>query len=146
MKPADALQQARDEGLDLVEVAPGANPPVCKIIDFGKLKYQESVRAKEARKKQTSIVVKEVKFSPQIGDHDFTTKMNQITKWLGSGNKVKVTMFFRRRQIVHPELGFKVLQRLVDDLGERASVELRPKQEGRNITMVLAPGQPSKEA
>ena len=141
-----ALKMADEVGLDLVEIAPDANPPVCKIMDFGKYKYEVAQKAREARQNQTHIVVKEVRLTPKIESHDYETKRNAIVKFLKGGDKVKITMKFRGREQTRPELGFKLLQRLADDVKEVAFVEFAPKQEGRNMTMVLGPTKKKTEA
>jgi translation initiation factor IF-3 len=137
---------ADEVGLDLVEIAPEANPPVCKIMDFGKYKYEIAQKAREARQNQTHIVVKEVRMRPKIETHDYETKRNHIEKFLKGGDKVKVTMQFRGREQTRPELGYKILQRLAEDVAEIAFVEFAPKQEGRNMTMVLGPTKRKTEA
>ena len=137
---------ADEVGLDLVEIAPEANPPVCKIMDFGKYKYEIAQKAREARQNQTHIVVKEVRMRPKIETHDYETKRNHIEKFLKGGDKVKVTMQFRGREQTRPELGYKILQRLAEDVAEIAFVEFAPKQEGRNMTMVLGPTTRKTEA
>jgi len=137
---------ADEVGLDLVEIAPDANPPVCKIIDFGKYKYEIAQKAREARQNQTHIVVKEVRMRPKIENHDYETKRAHIEKFLKGGDKVKVTMQFRGREQTRPELGFKLLQRLAEDVAQVAFVEFAPKQEGRNMTMVLGPTKKKTEA
>jgi len=134
-----AMEMADDAGLDLVEVSPGADPPVCKIIDYGKLKYENQKKKAEARKKQRTIDVKEIKMRPGIDDHDYDVKMRSINRFLGDGDKVKVTLRFRGREMVHQDLGMKVLERVRDDLDEIAKVEQFPKMEGRQMTMVMAP-------
>jgi translation initiation factor IF-3 len=150
MPTTTALARARDLDLDLVEVAPQADPPVCRIMDFGKWKYEQDVRAKESRKKQSQVVVKEMKFRPKISDHDFSIKKGHVERFLGEGDKVKVTIMFRGREMAHTELGTKLLDRLARELSDISQVEAAPKQDGRNMTMVLAPvrkaakGQPSK--
>ena len=141
-----ALKMADEVGLDLVEIAPEANPPVCKIMDFGKYKYEIAQKAREARQNQTHIVVKEVRMRPKIETHDYETKRNHIEKFLKGGDKVKVTMQFRGREQTRPELGYKILQRLAEDVAEIAFVEFAPKQEGRNMTMVLGPTKRKTEA
>ena len=146
VETAQALAQAREEGLDLVEVAPQADPPVCKILDYGKFKYQESIRAREARRKQASITVKEIKFRPKIGVHDYQTKKGHIERFLSSGNRVKVTVWFRGREMAHTELGERILRRLTEELSEIATVETFPKLDGRNMTMMLAPVRGRKES
>jgi len=135
----DALRMARDLDLDLVEVAPQADPPVCRIMDYGKYKYERDIRQKEARKKQSRVEVKEIKFRPKIDPHDYATKKAHVTRFLEAGNKVKITIMFRGREMAHTELGRKILDRLVTDLGELVVVESLPKQEGRNMIMVIAP-------
>ena len=137
---------ADEVGLDLVEIAPEANPPVCKIMDFGKYKYEVAQKAREARQNQTHIVVKEVRLTPKIETHDYVTKRNQVEKFLKGGEKVKVTMKFRGREQTRPEMGYKLLQRLAEDVAEFAFVEFAPKQEGRNMTMVLGPTKRKTEA
>lgn len=137
---------AEEIGLDLVEIAPDAVPPVCKIMDFGKYKYEIAQKAREARQNQTHIIVKEVRLKPRIETHDYETKRNQIEKFLRGGDKVKVTMQFRGREQSRPEMGYKLLQRLVEDVAEFAFVEFAPKQEGRNMTMVLGPTKRKNEA
>ena len=135
----DALVKAEDFGLDLVEVQPNADPPVCKILDYGKYKYEAQKRANEARKKQKIIEVKEIKFRPNIDEHDYQVKMRNVNKFLSSGDKVKVTLRFRGREMAHQELGANVLARVRDETEEIAKVEAMPKMEGRQMVMVLAP-------
>jgi len=130
---------AEDVGLDLVEVSPNADPPVCKILDYGKLKYETQKKKAEARKKQRTIDVKEIKMRPGIDHHDYDVKMRSINRFLGDGDKVKVTLRFRGREMVHQNLGMKVLERVRADLEEIAKVEQFPKMEGRQMTMVMAP-------
>ncbi len=130
---------AEEIGLDLVEIAAEATPPVCKIMDFGKYKYEIAQKAREARQNQTHIVVKEMRMRPNIESHDYETKRNHIEKFLKGGDKVKVTIQFRGREQSRPELGYKLLQRLAQDVTEIAFVEFAPKQEGRSMTMVLGP-------
>ena len=134
-----ALAMAEDEGLDLVEVSPNADPPVCKILDYGKLKYQEQKKASEARKRQKTVDVKEIKMRPNIDTHDYDVKMRNVVKFLEGGDKVKVTMRFRGREMAHQELGMDVLNRVRDDVEELSKVEAVPKMEGRQMIMVLAP-------
>jgi translation initiation factor IF-3 len=134
-----ALAQAREEELDLVEVAPQADPPVCKILDYGKFKYQESIRAKEARKKSSHHTVKEIKFRPKIGPHDFDTKKAHVVRFLNDGHKVKVTVMFRAREMRHTEFGEQLLNRLASDLDGIGTVEVMSKLDGRNMTMMFAP-------
>ena len=135
----EALAMAADAGLDLVEIAPNADPPVCKILDFGKFKYEEQKRKNEARKKQKIIEVKEIKLRPSIDDHDYDVKMRSMHKFIDEGDKVKVTMRFRGRELAHQELGMDVLMRVKGDLDEIAKVEQFPRMEGRQMTMVLSP-------
>ena len=135
----DALNRARALDLDLVEVAPQADPPVCRIMDYGKFKYERDVKQKEARKKQSRTGLKEIKFRPKIDPHDYATKKGHVTRFLSAGNKVKVTIMFRGREMAHTDLGRKILDRLVADLGSLAIVEAMPKQEGRNMIMVVGP-------
>jgi len=135
----EAMQRAEAAGLDLVEVAGTANPPVCKILDYGRFKYQAQKRANEARKKQKIIEVKEIKMRPNIDQHDYDVKMRSMLKFLGEGDKVKVTLRFRGREMAHQDLGMRVLERVRDDLGEISKVEQFPKMEGRQMTMVISP-------
>ena len=130
---------ADEIGLDLVEISPDANPPVCKIMDFGKYKYEIAQKAREARQNQTHIIVKEMRLRPKIEPHDYETKRNHIEKFLLGGDKVKVTIQFRGREQSRPEMGYRLLQKLAEELAEIAVVEFAPKQEGRNMTMVLGP-------
>ena len=134
-----ALAMAEEVGLDLVEVSPNVSPPVCKILDYGKLKYQEQKKASEARKRQKTIDVKEIKMRPNIDKHDYDVKMRSVTKFIGEGDKVKVTMRFRGREMAHQELGMQVLTRVREEVDEIAKVEASPKLEGRQMMMVLAP-------
>ena len=142
MPPYEALKVARERGLDLVEVSPTANPPVCRIINYGKYLYQLSKRQHEARKHQRSIEMKEVKFRPRTSEHDFQTKRIHIVEFLQAGNKVKATIMFRGREMAHRNLGWEMMQRLIDELGEAVQVETRPKQEGPNLSAILAPKKP----
>jgi len=135
----DALERAREKGLDLVEVAPNADPPVCKIMDYGKFKYQQQKKLQEAKKKQTVIKIKEVKFRPKTDEHDYQTKLKKIFKFLGAGDRCKVTIFFRGREIVHKDRGLMMLDRVVEDTQDIAKVESKPMSEGRTMTMMLAP-------
>ncbi len=135
----DARQRAYEVGLDLVEVSPNADPPVCKILDLGKLKYEQQKKKNEARKKQKVIDVKEIKMRPNIDTHDYDVKMRSIQRFLGEGDKVKVTLRFRGRELAHQDIAVKVLERVRDDLGETAKVEQFPKLEGRQMTMVMVP-------
>ncbi len=135
----EALAIARQMDLDLVEVAPNANPPVSRIMDYGKFKFDEAQRAKESRRKTTSSSIKEMKYRPKIGSGDFDTKTRQVVKFLNDGHKVKITIMFRGREMSHPELGMKILDNVAQQVGPIAKVEASPKLDGRNMTMVLAP-------
>jgi len=139
MPTRQALDLAREKGLDLVEVAPNAEPPVCKIMDYGKYKYQQSKRAQEAKKRQTVIQVKEVKVRPKIEEHDLQFKLKNIRKFLDERNKIKVSMIFRGREIAHTSIGVQVLNRIAEEIGEEGVVEQSPKLEGRNLSMIIAP-------
>jgi translation initiation factor IF-3 len=139
MPPFEALRIARGQGLDLVEVAPTANPPVCRVINYGKYLYQLSKRQHEARKNQKSIGLKEVKMRPRTSVHDFETKRNKVLDFLGEGAKVKVTIMFRGREMAHRDLGFNMIDRLIQEVGENGQVEARPRLEGPNLTAILAP-------
>ncbi|OFW54778.1 MAG: translation initiation factor IF-3 [Actinobacteria bacterium RBG_16_67_10] len=144
-KIEEARWLAGQLGLDLVEVAPDARPPVCRLMDFGKYKYEQSVRQREARKKQTRTVVKEVKFRPKTDDHDYEWKKRRVLEFLDEGDKVKVTLMFRGRELSHPELGERVLTRLAEDIAGYGEVETGPKLEGRNMTMQFAPEKRRRE-
>jgi translation initiation factor IF-3 len=135
----DALRRAQEQDLDLVEVAPQANPPVCRIMDYGKFKYERAVRQKEARKRQSRIEVKEIKFRPKIDRHDYETKKGHVVRFLQAGARVKVTIMFRGREMAHTELGQRILERLTEDVKELATVDAPSKLDGRNMVMVLAP-------
>ncbi|MPZ24570.1 MAG: translation initiation factor IF-3 [Dehalococcoidia bacterium] len=135
----DALSRAEAAGLDLVEISPNSDPPVCKILDVGKFKYEAQKRANEARKKQRVIEIKEIKMRPNIDDHDYDVKMRSMVKFLDEGDKVKVTMRFRGRELAHQEIGMAVLERVKTELQEKSKVEQWPKMEGRQMTMVIAP-------
>ncbi|HEX9258555.1 MAG TPA: translation initiation factor IF-3 [Acidimicrobiales bacterium] len=135
----EALSLARELDLDLVEVAPLANPPVCRIMDYGKYKYEEAQRQKESRRKATNVSIKEMKYRPKIGQGDFDTKTRKIAEFLGEGHKVKVTIMFRGREVFHPELGMKILDQVAEHVLAVGKVEAAPKLDGRNMTMVLAP-------
>lgn len=135
----DALRRAKELDLDLVEVAPQANPPVARIMDYGKFKYERDIKLKEARKRQARIEVKEIKFRPKIDPHDYATKKGHVERFLRAGSRVKVTIMFRGREMSHTELGRRILDRLVEDLREIAVVDAAPKQDGRNMIMVIAP-------
>lgn len=139
MAPEQGLKLAQEAGLDLVEVAPQAKPPVCRIMDFSKYKYEQEKKAKEAKKKQHAIHIKEIRLKPKIGDHDYQVKLGFIKKFLERGDKVKVTLLFRGREMAHPELGRKVLERLSGDIAQVGEIEKPPLQEGRAIVMVVAP-------
>ena len=134
-----ALARAQEEGLDLVEVAPMARPPVVRIMDYGKFKFEQAKQARLAKKKQHVILLKEVKYRPGIDDHDFDTKTRHARRFLEEGNKVKVTMMFRGRQVAHPELGKEVLDRVANELADLGKIETDAKLEGKNMTMILAP-------
>jgi translation initiation factor IF-3 len=135
----EGLRLARERELDLVEVAPKASPPVCRIMDYGKYKYEQSKRAKEAKKHQHMIVVKEMKFRPKTEEHDYQFKLKNIQSFLADGNKTKVTIMFRGREMLYTELGKKILNRLIQDTQEIAAIEQLPRLEGRNMTLVIAP-------
>ncbi len=135
----DARRYAEDQGLDLVEIAPNATPPVCRIMDYGKYKYDQAIKAKQARKKQTKIETKEMKFRPKIDVGDYNTKKRHILRFLKNGNKVKITIMFRGREMSHPDQGLSILERLSDDLKDVAVIESQPKMEGRNMFMLIAP-------
>ena len=137
--PAEAVRMAEEVGLDLVEISPNASPPVCKIMDFGKFKYESQKKAAEARKKQKVIEIKEVKFRPNIDTHDYDVKMKSVHKFLTGGDKVKVTLRFRGREMAHQELGRELLHKVAGDIEELGKVESMPKLEGRQMTMVIAP-------
>jgi len=138
MQPFEALKVARSQGLDLVEVAPTANPPVCRIINYGKYLYQLNKRQHEARKNQKSIELKEVKMRPRTSAHDFETKRNKVIDFLREGAKVKITIMFRGREMAHRDLGFKMMERLVKEVDEFGLVETRPKLEGPNLSTIIA--------
>ena len=135
----DALQLAEESGLDLVEVSPQAQPPVCKLMDFGKYKYQAQKKANEARKKQKTIEVKEIKMRPNIDTHDYEVKMRSMLRFFEEGDKVKVTLRFRGREMAHQELGYQLLNRVKEDTSKMAKVEMEPRFEGRQMIMILAP-------
>ncbi len=146
MRVEDALRLAAEADLDLVEVAPMAKPPVAKLMDFGKFKYEAALKAREARKNQVNTVIKEIKLRPKIDPHDYGTKKGHVERFLKGGDKVKVTIMFRGREQSRPELGFRLLQRLAQDVLELGTVESAPKQDGRNMIMVLAPTKKKSEA
>ena len=136
----EAAQRVADEqGLDLVEIAPDADPPVCRVMDYGKFKYDQAMKAKQARKNQTRIEIKEMKFRPKIDTSDYETKKKHIVRFLSGGAKVKVTIMFRGREMAHPNLGLNILEKLADDLKGEAIIENQPKLEGRNMFMLIAP-------
>jgi translation initiation factor IF-3 len=135
----EALAIAREQGLDLVEVAAQADPPVCRIMDHGKWKYEQDQRRKESRKKASNVVIKEMKFRPKIDGHDYETKMKHVERFLAEGSKVKLTIMFRGREMAHPELGRRILERVAERVSTLAAVESAPRQDGRNMTMVLNP-------
>ncbi|MGH9214416.1 MAG: translation initiation factor IF-3 [Acidimicrobiales bacterium] len=142
----EALARARELDLDLVEVAAQANPPVCRIMDYGKYKYEAAQRAKESRKKASNVSIKEMKYRPKISGGDFDTKTRKVEKFLQDGHKVKVTLTFRGREVHHPELGMRILDNVVDAVSHVARVEIMPRQDGRNMTMVLAPDRKAQAA
>ncbi len=145
IKPiSEALRFAQEAGLDLVEVANQADPPVCRVMDYGKFKYEQSQKAKESRKKATHILVKEMKYRPKIGSGDFETKTRQVEKFLTEGSKVKVTIMFRGREIQYPQLGRKILDDIAESISHVGRVEVYPEQEGRNMTMLLTPGKATR--
>jgi translation initiation factor IF-3 len=139
MSLPEALNLAREAELDLVLIAPMANPPVAKIMDYGKWRYEEAQKAKESRRKSTNISIKEMKYRPKIGQGDFDTKTRRIAEFLGEGHKVKVTIMFRGREVFHPELGMRILDHVAENVANVGKVEAAPKLDGRNMTMVLAP-------
>ena len=142
----DALRLAQEADLDLVEVAPTARPPVCKLMDYGKFKYENAQKAREARRNQTNVVIKEMKLRPKIDAHDYETKKGHVVRFLRQGDKVKITIMFRGREQHRPELGFRLLQRLAEDVVDLGFVESAPKQDGRNMIMVLGPHKKKAEA
>lgn len=135
----DAQGIADDQDLDLVEVAPNSDPPVCRIMDYGKFKYEQDIKAKKARKHQATVQVKEIKFRPKIDTHDYETKKKHVVRFLAAGAKVKVTIMFRGREMVHAERGLAILERLAEDVRELATIENQPKLEGRNMHMLIQP-------
>lgn len=142
----DALRLAAEADLDLVEVAPMAKPPVAKLMDYGKYKYENAQKAREARRNQTNVIIKEMKLRPKIDQHDYETKKGHVVRFLKAGDKVKITIMFRGREQHRPELGFRLLQKLAEDVTELGFVESSPKQDGRNMTMVLGPHKKKSEA
>jgi translation initiation factor IF-3 len=139
LKTADALAFAQERELDLVEVAPEARPPVCRVLDYSKYKYEQAQKVKQARKHQQQITVREIKFRPKIAEHDYDTKKHHVERFLRHKDKVKITIMFRGREVTHPERGTAILDRLAEELSELGVVEQRPMQEGRNMTMMMAP-------
>src|SRR5215468_462528 len=139
MPPFEALKIARERGLDLVEISPNANPPVCKIQDYGKFLYEKEKQERAAKKHQKTITVKEVKFRINVDEHDYQTKKNHVLRFLEEGDKVKATIFFRGREMTRTGLGREILERLIKDIGERGIVEFRPRQEGNTLHLILAP-------
>ena len=139
MPPSVGLQMAEEAGLDLVEISPNATPPVCKVMDLGKFKYEQQKREAEARKKQKIIDIKEVKFRPGTDIHDYDVKMRNVMKFLEAGDKVKITLRFRGREMAHQDLGLDLLNRVKDDVGETGKIEAMPKLEGRQMVMMIAP-------
>jgi len=139
MPPYEALRKARERNLDLVEVSPTAQPPVCRIMDYGKYLYQQEKKEREARKHQKTITVKEVKFRINVDDHDYETKKNHVMRFLDEGDKVKATIFFRGREMTRQSLGRAILERLIKDVAEKSIVEFRPRQEGNTLHAILAP-------
>jgi translation initiation factor IF-3 len=138
MPPPQAVAIARQKGLDLVEISPTAVPPVCRIMDFGKYQYQEQKRSREAKKHQRVIEVKEIKFRPKVDEHDYDFKRKHIERFLADGDKVKATIFFRGREMAHPEIGRRILERLIADLGDQAIAETMPRQEGNQMHVILS--------
>jgi translation initiation factor IF-3 len=139
MDTRDAIAKARDMGLDLVEIAPNAKPPVCKIIDYGKFLYEEKKQTQEAKKKQTTVTVKEIKFRPGTDEHDYSYRAKRAYEWLDGGDKVRATIAFRGREMAHRELGRKILDRLAGELEEVAEIEIRPKMEGYQMFIIFSP-------
>ena len=145
--PTDqALKLAVEADLDLVEIAPQGRPPVCKLMDYGKFKYENAQKARESRRNQTNVIIKEMKLRPKIDQHDYETKKGHVVRFLGAGDKVKITIMFRGREQHRPELGFRLLQRLAEDVQELGFVESAPKQDGRNMIMVLGPHKKKADA
>ncbi len=145
--PTDqALKLAQEADLDLVEIAPMGKPPVCKLMDYGKFKYENAQKAREARRNQTNVIIKEMKLRPKIDAHDYETKKGHVVRFLKAGDKVKITIMFRGREQHRPELGFRLLQKLAEDVEELGFVESSPKQDGRNMIMVLGPNKKKAEA
>src|SRR5659263_720837 len=145
-RQGDALRLAQESDLDLVEIAPMARPPVCKLMDYGKFKYENAQKAREARRNQTNVIIKEMKLRPKIDSHDYETKKGHVVRFLRAGDKVKITIMFRGREQHRPELGFRLLQKLAEDVTELGFVESSPKQDGRNMIMVMAPHKKKADA
>jgi translation initiation factor IF-3 len=145
VKTAEALRYAQERDLDLVEVAPDARPPVCRVLDYSKYKYEQEQKQKAARKHQQQVTVREIKFRPKIAQHDYDTKKGHVERFLRDQNKVKVTIMFRGREMAHPERGQMILDRLAEELADLAVVEQRPIQDGRNMTMMLGPGKTAEK-
>jgi translation initiation factor IF-3 len=139
MQISDAQRYAEQKSLDLVEISPQARPPVCRVMDYGKYKYELNIKEKEARRNRSQIVIKEIKYRPKIGKADYETKTNHVRRFLSADDKVKVTIMFRGREMAHPELGRNILERVAQDVSDMAVIETRPNLEGRNMTMLLAP-------
>lgn len=144
MPPFEALKMAREKGMDLVEVSPTAQPPVCRILDFGKYLYEQEKKERAAKKNQKTIVLKEVKFRINVDEHDYQTKKNHVLRFLDEGDKVKATIFFRGREMTRQGLGREILERLITDIGPKAIVENRPRQEGNTLHLILAPPKTQK--
>src|SRR6476469_6224136 len=145
MPPYEAIRKAREKNLDLVEISPTAQPPVCRIMDYGKFLYQQEKKEREAKKHQKTITVKEVKFRINVDDHDYETKKNHVLRFLGEGDKVKATIFFRGREMTRTGLGRQILERLIKDVDDKGIVEFRPRQEGNTLHAILAPKKSDKE-
>jgi translation initiation factor IF-3 len=139
MTPQDATRKAREQSFDLVEISPNAVPPVCRIMDYGKFLYEQEKKERAAKKNQKQIVLKEVKFSVNVDEHDYVTKKNHVLRFLGEGDKVKASLRFRGREMAHQNLGRKVLERLINEVGDKAIVEFRPRMEGNTVHVILAP-------
>ncbi|PZP55075.1 MAG: translation initiation factor IF-3 [Micavibrio aeruginosavorus] len=142
----DALRSAEEAGLNLVEISPNADPPVCKILDYGKYKYELQKKASEARKKQQKVEVKEIQIRPMIGDHDYEVKLKNAKRFLEDGNKVKVVLKYRGREMAHTKIGFDLLTKMIEDIGDIGKIDAAPKMEGRQVMMVLSPGAAVKAA
>jgi len=140
----EAIEKAERAGLDLVEISPNAEPPVCKILDFGKYKYETKKRVQDAKKKQKVVILKEMKFKPNIGKGDFDVKIRKIKEFLEEGDKVKISLWFKGREIVHNEIGMRLFERIISSLGDAAKLEFEPKMEGKQIMMVVVPAIPHK--